>query len=120
MAMGSNGEVRIDNEMQKAKRDCQAFRTEVANFVKDLSETVDTLLSSGFQGEAAKGFQDFYNKNIVAFFASGGSFDQFMGMFDKEGEGLFDVIEKTLIGGEGLDPSLGENNRNVGQSTDGQ
>ena len=41
-------------------------------------------------------------------------------MFDKEGDGLFDSIEKTLIGGEGLDPSLGENNRNVGQSSDGQ
>lgn len=119
MAMGSESKVVLDGEMQKAKQDCQAFRNEVATFMKDLDGTVSTLLN-GFKGEAATGFKEFYDKNIVAFFAQGGSFDQFMGMFDKEGDGLFDVIEKTLIGGEGLDPALGENNRNIGQSTDGQ
>ena len=36
-------------------------------------------------------------------------------MFDKEGDGLLDSIEKTLIGGEGLDPSLGQNNRTLGK-----
>ena len=47
---------------------------------------------------------------------TGGTFDQFLSMFDKEGEGLFDSIEKALIKGEGLDPKLGENNRSLGQS----
>ena len=88
--------------------------------MQELESAVNTLLASGFKGEAANGFQDFYKNNIVAFFAQGGSFDQFIGMFDKDGEGLFDIIEKTLVGGEGLDPSLGDNNRNIGQSTDGQ
>ena len=39
-----------------------------------------------------------------------------MAMFDQEGDGIFDSIEKALINQGGLDPSLGENNRNVGQS----
>lgn len=120
MAMGSESKVVLDNEMQKAKQDCQAFRGEVATFMQDLDATINTLLTSGFKGEAANGFQDFYKNNIVAFFDQGGSFDQFMGMFDKDGDGLFDIIEKTLIGSEGLDPSLGDNNRNVGKSSDGQ
>lgn len=120
MAMGSESKVVLDNEMQKAKQDCQTFRGEVASFVQELDATISTLLSSGFKGEAANGFRDFYNKNVVDFFANGGTFDQYIGMFDKDGEGLFDAIEKTLIGSEGLDPSLGENNRNIGQSSDGQ
>lgn len=120
MAMGSESKVVLDSEMQKAKQDCQSFRSDVSTLMQELETVVNTLLASGFKGEAANGFQDFYKNNIVAFFAQGGSFDQFIGMFDKEGEGLFDIIEKTLVGGEGLDPSLGDNNRNIGQSTDGQ
>jgi len=120
MAMGSISRVVIDNEMQKAKQDCQTFRTEVAAWFQELEGTVTSLLNSGFKGEAAEGFKAFFDNNVKAFFAPGGAFDQFMGMFDKEGEGLFDAIQKTLIGGEGLDPSLGENNRNIGKSSDGQ
>lgn len=119
MAMGSTSRVVLNDEMQKAKADCAAFRTEVKAFMQELDSTVTTLLSSGFQGEAANGFKEFYDKNVAAFMGDNGTFDQYLAMFDKEGEGLFDSIEKTLIGGEGLDPSLGENNRNLGQS-DGQ
>lgn len=119
MAMGSTSRVVLNDEMQKAKADCAAFRTEVKTFMQELDSTVSTLLSSGFQGEAANGFKEFYDKNVAAFMGDNGTFDQYLAMFDKEGDGLFDSIEKTLIGGEGLDPSLGENNRNLGQS-DGQ
>ena len=120
MAMGSTSKVVISDEMQKAKTECQNFRSQVKTFAQELDTTITTLLSSGFQGDAADGFKEFYDKNIKAFFYDGGTFDQYLAMFDKEGDGLFDSIEKTLIGGEGLDPSLGENNRNVGQSSDGQ
>lgn len=117
MAMGSESKVVLDGEMQKAKQDCQTFRGEVASLMQELDGTISTLLASGFQGEAANGFKEFYDKNVVAFFAQGGTFDQYMGMFDKEGEGLFDIIEKTLMLGESaLDPSLGENNRSLGQT----
>ena len=40
-------------------------------------------------------------------------------MFDNAGDGLFDSIEKALIIGEGLDPSLGNNNKSIGQNADG-
>lgn len=120
MAMGTTSRVVLSDEMQKAKGVCNDFRATVASFVSDLDSTINTLLASGFQGEAANGFKDFYDKNIEAFFTAGGTFDQYLGMFDKEGEGLFDSIEKALVIGEGLDPSLGENNRTIGQQSEGQ
>lgn len=116
MAMGSTSRVVINDEMQKAKAECATFRSEVKTFMQDLDSTVSTLLT-GFQGEAANGFKEFYDNNVVAFMSDGGVFDQYLAMFDKEGEGLFDSIEKTLIGNkDGLDPSLGESNRNLGKS----
>jgi len=115
MAMGTTSRVVISDEMQKAKAACQTFRSQVKGFLDELDGTVNTLLSNDFQGEAADGFREFYEKNIKAFLSDGGAFDQYMSMFDKESDGLFDSIEKTLIGGEGLDPALGENNRNLGQ-----
>ena len=120
MAMGSTSKVVISDEMQKAKTECQNFRSQVKTFAQELDTSITTLLCSVFQGDAAVGFKEFYDKNIKAFFDDGGTFDQYLAMFDKEGDGLFDSIEKTLIGGEGLDPSLGENNRNVGQTSDEQ
>ncbi|MEE1125938.1 MAG: hypothetical protein U0L18_08370 [Acutalibacteraceae bacterium] len=117
MAMGSTSRVVLSDEMQKAKGVCNQYRAEVATLVSELESAIDSLLSTGFQGEAADGFKDFFNNNVKAFFASGATFDQFLGMFDKEAEGLFDSIEKALVIGEGLDPSLGTNNRSVGQGT---
>ena len=121
MAMGSTGKVVINDEMQKAKGVCSDFRATVSSFLNDLDSTVSTLLSSGFQGEAADGFRGFYEKNVKAFLDTGGTFDQYLAMFDKADEGLFDSIEKALIANqESLDPALGQNNRSVGQSTEGQ
>ena len=104
----------------KCKRQKRSVRISVHRLRLSRKNWIQRSLSSGFQGDAADGFKEFYDKNIKAFFDDGGTFDQYLAMFDKEGDGLFDSIEKTLIGGEGLDPSLGENNRNVGQSSDGQ
>jgi len=116
MAMGSTERVVLNDEMQKAKSVCADFRSQVSTFVSELESTINALFSSGFQGEAADGFKEFYDKNVAAFFAAGGTFDQFMSMFDKDGEGLFDSIQNALINSGGLDPALGENNRNIGQS----
>lgn len=116
MAMGSTSRVVLNDEMQKAKGVCVEYRTAIASLLAELENTVTDLLGSGFQGEAADGFKTFFDNNVKAFFAANATFDQFIGMFDKEGDGLFDTIEKALVIGEGLDPSLGNNNRSVGQS----
>ena len=116
MAMGTTSRVVLSDEMQKAKGECQSFRAQVKAMVDELDSAINTLLSSGFQGEAATGFKDFYDKNVASFFADGNTFDQYLGMFDKEGDGLFDSIEKSLVIGEGVDPALGENNKSIGQS----
>lgn len=116
MSMGSTSRVVLNDEMQKAKAVCANYRTAVASLVGELDSTISTLFSSGFQGEAADGFKEFYDKNIKDFFESAeGVFNKFMSMFDMEGTGLFDSIESALILTNGLDPTLGENNRTVGQ-----
>ncbi|MEE0266065.1 MAG: hypothetical protein UD936_10615 [Acutalibacteraceae bacterium] len=118
MAMGSTNRVVLNDEMQKAKGVCDEYRATISTLVLELESKVFDLLSSGFQGEAANGFKDFFDNNIKAFFAQGATFDKFVGMFDKEAEGLFDSIEKALVIGEGLDPTLGTNNRNVGKNNE--
>ncbi len=120
MAMGTNDRVALDGEMQTAKQKCADYRAKVSTLLGTLKDTVDGLLADGFKGEAAEGFKDFYTKNIEAFFAANATFDQYIGMFDKEGDGLFDSIEKALTVGEGVDPSLGQNNKSIGQSAEGQ
>jgi uncharacterized protein YukE len=120
MAMGANDRVALDGEMQAAKQVCADYRAKISTLLGQLEDTVNSLLNDDFKGEAADGFKDFYDKNVKAFFESGETFDQYLGMFDKEGEGLFDSIEKALTVGEGVDPSLGQNNKTIGQSTEGQ
>lgn len=120
MAMGTNEKVVLDGEMQVAKQKCADYRAKISQLLGTLQSTVDSLLANGFTGEAADGFKEFYTKNIEAFFDANATFDQYIGMFDKEGEGLFDSIEKALTVGEGVDPSLGQNNKSMGQSDEGQ
>jgi len=119
MPMGSESKVVLNNEMQTAKGDFKQFRSDIATLVSSLDSTMSTLFN-GFKGQAADGLAEFYKKNITDFFAAGGTFDQYMSMFDKEGDGLLDSIESSLTGEKGLDPSLGDNNRKIGQSSDGE
>ena len=118
MAMGTTERVALGNEMQAAKTVCADFRAKVKSFVNDLNGTISDLLSSGFQGEAANGFKAFYDKNIVDFFADGGTFDQYIAMYDREGDGLFDGIEKALTGEGGIDSLLRDNNTSLRQSVE--
>ena len=117
MSMGTTSRVVLNDEMQKAKGECQSFRSQVKSLAQELDSIINTLLSTGFQGEAADGLKQFYDNNIAAFLADGGTFDQYLSMFDKDGDGLFDSIEKALTIGDGVDPALGDNNKNIGQST---
>ena len=119
MAMGTTSRVALNDEMQKAKAECSSYRSTIASLLSELDSTINNLLSSGFQGEAANGFLEFYKKNITAFFETDSTFDQFLGMFDKDEDGLFDCIEKSLTVGEGVDPSLGDNNKSIGSSSEG-
>jgi len=116
MAMGSTSKVVLSDEMTKAKGVCSDYRAKIAGLVQQVDEAVAALTTNGFQGEAADGFKEFYNSKVKSFFEAGNTFDKYLSMFDKPGEGLFDSIEKALTIGEGLDPELGKNNRTVGQS----
>ena len=115
--MGTTGKVVLNDEMQKAKTVCQAYRKEVQKIISQLEGTKSTLRANGFTGKAAEGFDVFYQKYVTEFFGDGGTFDQFLKAFDMDTTGLFDSIETALIKPNGLDPTLGENNKNVGQSS---
>jgi uncharacterized protein YukE len=118
MAMGNTSRVVLNDEMQTAKTVCAEYRTKIASLVSTLGETVEGLLAQDFTGEAATGFKNFYTNNVAKFFEAGSTFDSYLAMYDKEGEGLFDSIEKALVVGEGVDPALGENNNSIGQPAD--
>lgn len=119
--MGSEGQVVLNGEMQTAKAKFAAYRGTISGLVSELTDLVERIVNDGFSGQAGNGFKDFYTNNIQKFFEAGETFDKYIGSFDAEATGMLDQIEKALINEGGLDPSLGENNRNVGsQQVPGQ
>lgn len=115
MAMGTTSRVVLNDEMQKAKTAFSEYRSKVEGLYGQLTDIVTNLVGTDFSGEAADGFKNFFDNNVATFFAKGeGALDQYLSMFDKDGEGLLDSIEKALTIGEGVDPSLGQNNNSIG------
>lgn len=115
MAMGTEAKVVLNNEMQEAKSICAEYRNKIDGLKEQLNSAVNELLKEdSFSGQAANGFKNFYQKNIVGFFTE--TFDKYIAMFDAQDSGLFDSIEKSLVTGEGVDPALAENNNSIGQS----
>ena len=115
MAMGTEAKVVLNNEMQEAKSICTEYRNKIDGLKGQLDSAVNELLKEdSFSGQAANGFKNFYQYNIVGFFTE--TFDKYIAMFDAQDSGLFDSIEKSLVTGEGVDPALGENNNSIGQS----
>lgn len=100
--------------MEEAKSHCKKYRDSVTEGLVELENILSTLFKSGFQGEAATGFKEFYDNKVKKVFGENEAFEQYLGMFDRQGNGLFDCIEKALITDKGVDPSLGENNRTIG------
>jgi uncharacterized protein YukE len=65
MAMGSTGTVNITPEMMRnALQVIENYRANTNNLHTQLSDTVNTLLSSSFSGNAADGFKYFYDNSI--------------------------------------------------------
>jgi len=118
MAMGSEGKVILNGEMKQAMADCKSYRGKIEKLKGELEGIMKTL-ENGFRGKAADGLNHFYTNSIVEFFNS--TFNQFLEMFDKEENGLFDAIQRAfLLDAEAIDPSLGESNRSLSQSGETQ
>lgn len=114
MAMGNNEKVVLNGEMKVAKTHFAIYRDTLKKNQTALENAINNLFQ-GFQGQAADGFKEFYIKNVKPVFENGGILEQYLDMFDKDEEGLFDCIEKAFITGNGVDPTLGANNRTIGQ-----
>jgi len=109
----ASGRIVLDSEMmENAKRHCNTY-LEMFKTERTALENAMEALWDGFQGEAADGFKVFYEERVLPVMQT--TVEQYLNMFAAENDGLFDVIKNTLVVGEGVDPTLGSNNKNVGQ-----
>lgn len=106
MAMGSTGTVNITPEMMRnALTVIEEYQTKTNNLHTQLTETVDTLVSTNFSGNAADGFKFFYDDKIVP--AAGEGLTKLI-------TALHDIVQGTLEAipdSEGLDDQLADGNR---------
>lgn len=106
MAMGSTGTVNITVKMMTDIKDAVSDYREKTNSLKEqLDSEVNGLIGNGFVGEAANGFRDFYNNNIVP--ANGEGLFNLLKAIDDIAQGALDAIP----GSNGLDDQLAEGNR---------
>lgn len=106
MAMGSTGTVNMTAKMMTdIKEAVSDYRGKASSLKEQLESEVNGLVGSNFVGEAANGFKDFYNKNIVP--ANGEGLDSLLKAIDDIAQGALDAIP----GGNGLDDQLAEGNR---------
>lgn len=106
MAMGTTGTINISVKMMDdIKTAVSEYRT-TTNALKDqLESEVNGLVGVSFVGEAANGFKDFYNKNIVP--ANGEGLKSLLDAIDQ----IADGAKNAIPGGDGLDDQLAEGNR---------
>lgn len=106
MAMGSTGTVNISVKMLTDIKEAVSDYREKTNTLKEqLDNEVNGLIGNSFVGEAANGFRDFYNNNIVP--ANGEGLTKLLNAIDEIAQGALDAIP----GGNGLDDQLAEGNR---------
>lgn len=106
MAMGSTGTINLSVKMFTDIKDAVSeYRTTTNNLKEQLESEVTGLVGSGFVGEAANGFKDFYTKNIVP--VNGEGLENLLKAIDEIAQGAMDAIP----GGNGLDDQLAEGNR---------
>lgn len=108
--MANNQNVKLSDELKRSLNEFAAYRAEVNKIIQNASENYATL-KTGFEGSAEEGYQVFYTKAVDGFFQAGGSFDKFLKVFDDPDSGVLMTIQKTFTGDDGMDPSLGEQNR---------
>ncbi|OPX42025.1 hypothetical protein CLHUN_40840 [Ruminiclostridium hungatei] len=106
MAMGNTGTVNITPEMMRnALNVIEEYRTNTGNMHTQLGDTLTTLLSSSFSGNAADGFKIFYDKNIEPAVGEG---------LTKLLDALKQIVEETLKAipdVNGLDDQLADGNK---------
>lgn len=106
MAMGSTGTVNISVKMMTdIKQAVSDYREKADELAQQLDDEVKGLIGTGFVGEAANGFRDFYNNNIIP--ANGDGLKKLLDAIDEIAQGALDAIP----GGNGLDDQLAEGNR---------
>lgn len=106
MAMGSTGTVNITRGMMaditSAVND---YRQKTNTLAQKLDDEVKGLIPEYFNGDAARGFESFYNKNIVQ--ANGAGLKNLLDAIDK----IADSILKAIPGEGGLDEQLADGNQ---------
>lgn len=106
MAMGSTGAVNITKGMMaditSAVND---YRQKTNVLAQKLEDEVNDLIPEYFNGDAARGFKSFYDKNIVP--ANGEGLKNLLDAIDN----IADSILKAIPGEGGLDEQLADGNQ---------
>ena len=106
MAMGTTGTVNITPEMMRnALSAIDEYRNKATNLHTQLSDAVSSLIPGSFDGNAAKGFDDFYHKKIEL--AVGDGVTKLLDALRDICQGTLDAIPDN----DGLDDQLGDGNR---------
>jgi len=109
MAMGSTGTIHMTPEMlQNAMQAIEDYKATTDNLKTQLDNTINTLLSSSFSGNAAEGFKFFYDNTIRPAIEEG------LSSLLTTLNDIMDGILKAIPGENGLDDQLGEQNRQQG------
>lgn len=106
MAMGQTGTINISVKMMDdVKTAVSDYRTKTNTLKEQLHSEVTGLVGVSFVGEAANGFSEFYDKNILP--AVGDGLANLLKAIDDIAQGTSDAIP----GSDGLDDQLADGNR---------
>jgi len=101
MAMGSTGTIHMTPEMlQNAMQAIEDYKATTDNLKTQLDNTINTLLSSSFSGNAAEGFKFFYDNTIRPAIEEG------LSSLLTTLNDIMDGILKAIPGENGLDDHL--------------
>lgn len=93
-----------------AKNTVDTYTTTVNKLNTDLDSVITQLIGANFSGDAAHGYQTFYNNQVKPALTDNLTATQNSLMASIKG--ILDSIESQLL--DTVDPKLGENNQNPG------
>lgn len=105
-------ELNLDRtKLEEAKKAISDYKSGAAQTFEEIDGLMNTLFESYFKGNAANGLKQFYDKNIVPF---GKKDDGVLASYLKSFDDILKIILESFLDEEGVDPTLGNNNSNIG------
>lgn len=105
-------ELNLDRtKLEEAKAAIDTYKLRAAETFEEINGLMNTLFESYFKGNAAVGLKEFYDNNIVPF---GKKDDGVLASYLESFDDILKIILESFLDEEGVDPTLGNNNSNIG------